>query len=77
MNKKKNGIIYTVSLSKKDNIIFTEAAIDKNESKKRRFADYYKICKEEYPTAWSYFVEYLNLIADMTKGRNKTVESQI
>jgi hypothetical protein len=28
-------------------------------------------------SAWEYFVEYLNLIADMTKGRNKIVESYI
>jgi hypothetical protein len=38
------------------------------------FNDYKKICKEEYQTAWAYFVEYLNLVADMTRGRNKLVE---
>ena len=36
--------------------IYTDAAIDKNEIKKRRFNDYKKICKEEYQTAWAYFV---------------------
>lgn len=67
--------LYQVTLSKKDDEIYTEAAIDKNILKKRRFGDYYKICREEYYSAWEYFVEFLNLIADMTKGRNKTVES--
>jgi len=33
-------------LTKKDDEIYTEAAIDKNVLKKRRFGDYYKICKE-------------------------------
>ena len=46
LKSKANGPIYSISLSKKDNTIFTEAAIDKNIPKKRRFADYYKICKE-------------------------------
>jgi hypothetical protein len=77
LRKKKQGPYYQVNLSKKDNIVSTEAAIDKNALKKRRFEDYKKICKEEYPSAWYYFVEYLNLIADMTKGRNKTTESYI
>jgi hypothetical protein len=74
---KEQGPLYQINLSKKDEIVSTEAAIDKNIAKKRRFGDYYKICKEEYESAWYYFVEYLNLIADMTKGRNKTVESYI
>lgn len=67
--------LYQITLTKKDDEIYSEAAIDKNILKKRRFGDYYKICKEEYSSAWEYFVEFLNLIADMTKGRNKTVES--
>lgn len=57
--------------------IFVEAAVDKNVSKFRPFIDHYKICKEEYPTAWKYFVCFLNLIADMVQGRNKTVEGYI
>jgi hypothetical protein len=65
--------LYQVTLTKKDDEVYTEAAIDKNILKKRRFGDYYKICKEEYTSAWEYFVEFINLIADMTKGRNKTV----
>lgn len=43
---KKNGPKYQINLSKKDGIVFSEAAIDKNLPKKRRFNDYYKICKE-------------------------------
>ncbi len=46
LKSKKNGFIYSISLSIKDKVVYTEAAIDKNISKKRRFADYYKICKE-------------------------------
>lgn len=38
--------LYQVTLSKKDDEIYTEAAIDKNILKKRRFGDYYKICRE-------------------------------
>ena len=45
--------------------------------KKRPFEDYYKICKEEYITAWDYFVEYLNLTADLVQGRNKITEEEI
>jgi hypothetical protein len=37
---------YRISITKKGEDIFTEASIDKNELKKRRFDDYYKICKE-------------------------------
>lgn len=51
--------LYTITLSKQKNEIFAEAGIDKNNVKKRRFGDYFKICKEEYPSAWAYFVEYL------------------
>lgn len=29
---------------------------------------------EENPSAWHYFVEYLNLIADLAQGRNKITE---
>lgn len=66
--------LYQITLSKENEDIFAEAAIDKNKLKKRVFKDYFKICKEEYSSAWAYFVEYLHLMADMTKGRNKLVE---
>jgi hypothetical protein len=39
-------VLYQITLTKKDDEIYTEAAIDKNVLKKRRFGDYYKICKE-------------------------------
>jgi DNA-binding MltR family transcriptional regulator len=54
--------IYQITVSKQSiensnkKEIFTEATIDKQEAKKRRFNDYKKICKEEYNTAWAYFV---------------------
>lgn len=68
---------YSITLSKQNNEIFAYAGIDKNVLKKRRFQDYFKICKEEYTSAWEYFVEYLELVADMTKGRNKQVEEHM
>ena len=57
--------------------IYCCAAVDKNQAKWRRFEDYYKICRDEYQSAWAYLYSYLNLIADMTQGRNKTVENYI
>ena len=62
LKKTKTSEYYQITVSKQSvegsnkKEIFTEAAIDKNETKKRRFNDYKKICKEEYQTAWSYFV---------------------
>jgi len=65
--------MYQIAIIKQDDQIWVDASIDKSRLKKRRFQDYYKICKEEYVTAWEYFVEFLNLAADMTRGRNKQV----
>lgn len=48
--------LYQITLSKQNDDIFAEAAIDKNKLKKRVFKDYFKICKEEYASAWAYFV---------------------
>jgi hypothetical protein len=74
LRKTEISSFYQITLSKQKNEILAEAGIDKNMLKKRRFGDYFKICKEEYSSAWEYFVEYLELVADMTKGRNKQVE---
>lgn len=57
--------------------IYCSAAVDKSKPKWRRFEDYYKICRDEYQSAWGYLYSYLNLIADMVQGRNKTVEAYI
>lgn len=51
LKKTKTSEYYQITISKQSaegNVkeIFTEAAIDKNETKKRRFNDYKKICKE-------------------------------
>ena len=48
--------MYQISLLKKDDEIWVDASINKSRLKKRRFGNYYKICKEEYITAWEYFV---------------------
>lgn len=54
-----------------------EACVDKNKEKARPFVDFYKICIQDYPSAWDYFVAFLNLLADMVQGRNKIVEKFI
>lgn len=75
--------IFEIKLSKRKNEetkmeeLVCWAASDKQKQKQRRFGEYYKICKDEFPSAWSYMISYLNLIADMCKGRNKIVENYI
>ncbi len=32
---------------------------------------------QDNPSAWYYFVEYLNLIADLAQGRNKITEEEL
>ena len=54
-----------------DSQILIKAAIDKNTTKELPFNEFYAQCKADNESAWEYFVEYLNLIADMTQGRNK------
>lgn len=38
--------LYQINLSKQNEDIYAQAAIDKNKLKKRVFKDYFKICKE-------------------------------
>ena len=79
LNEEKNGFKYEIKMEKKKNEeegteeIECYAAFDKNQAKWKTFEEYYKICKGGYQSAWAYFYSYLNLIADMTQGRNKTV----
>ena len=81
-NEEPNGFKYEIKMGKRKNEegveeIYCSAAVDKNQAKWRRFEDYYKICRDEYQTAWAYFYSYLNLIAVKTPGRNKAVENYI
>ncbi len=57
-----------------NNQILIKAAIDKNNTEELPFNEFYHKCKSDNESAWEYFVEYLNLIADMTQGRNKVTE---
>ena len=41
------------------------------------FAEFYSQTQSENPSAWLYFVEYLNLMADLTQGRNKITEDEV
>ncbi len=60
-----------------DNQILIKAAIDKNRTEELLFKEFYARCKSDNESAWDYFVEYLNLIADMTQGRNKVTEKEL
>lgn len=60
-----------------DNQILIKAAIDKNNIEELPFNEFYNHCKSDNESAWEYFVEYLNLIADMTQGRNKVTEKEL
>jgi hypothetical protein len=48
-----------------------QASLDKTSSQNYEFKDFYSQSMEHNRSAWYYFVEYLNLIADLAQGRNK------
>ena len=45
LRRNESTMLYQITFSKKGEEIETEAAADKNQSKKRKFDDYYKLCK--------------------------------
>lgn len=51
--------------------------MDKTSTQRYEFREFYEKCKEENESAWLYFVEYLNLIADLAQGRNKVTEMEL
>jgi hypothetical protein len=51
--------------------------LDKSNVSHLPFKDFYEQCQEKNPSAWEYFVEYLNLIADLAQGRNKITEIEL
>lgn len=56
--------------------LFIEASLNGN-YKWRIFGEYYKSAIEEAPGTWKYLVEYINLLADLCYGRNKTVKNYL
>jgi hypothetical protein len=68
--------LYEIQLAQQDGRIFVTASLDKTSSQRYEFREFYERCMGEdgNPTAWFYFVEYLNLIADLVQGRNKITE---
>ena len=51
--------------------IYVRGSLDKENVVTLPFKEFREKCMEVNPTAWDYFVEYLNLIADLAQGRNK------
>ena len=57
--------------------IFVKASLNKETTVQLPFKDFRAQCLENNPSAWEYFVEYLNLIADLAQGRNKETEGAL
>ena len=53
------------------------ASLDKNRQIKLPFSEFYAQSQSDNASAWLYFVEYLNLMADLTQGRNKITEEEV
>ena len=66
-----------IRLQGEEQAITVVASLDKTTSASYGFAEFYEKCQQENPSAWEYFVEYLNLIADLVQGRNKVTEMDI
>jgi hypothetical protein len=69
-----NDPVFEVRLEEQDGSIVVKASLDKKDQIVLPFAEFYSRSQEENPSAWLYFVEYLNLMADLTQGRNKITE---
>ena len=72
-----SGSVYEVRLEKGDGGINVLASLDKNRQIKLPFSEFYAQSQSDNPSAWLYFVEYLNLMADLTQGRNKITEEEV
>ena len=71
------GSVFEVKLAQEGENIFVIASLDKSKQETLHFAEFYQRSQDENPSAWLYFVEYLNLMADLTQGRNKVTELEI
>ena len=68
---------YMIQIERKNDAIVVSASIDKSNYISLSFEEFHEKCSQENPSAWGYFVEYLNLIADLVQGRNKITEEEI
>lgn len=75
--KKLKGTRYEIEINEQEAQIKITASLDKAQLQTLTFSEFYQQCQEKYPTAWTYFVEYLNLIADLAQGRNKITEIEL
>jgi hypothetical protein len=69
--------LYEIHLLEDGGRIVVGASLDKSSSQQYEFREFYERCMEENQSAWLYFVEYLNLIADLAQGRNKITEMEL
>lgn len=73
-----NHSLYEVRLIEEDGIIKVIASLDKKKQEKFAFGQFKYQCEQHDNTsAWLYFVEYLNLMADLAQGRNKITEMEL
>ena len=68
---------YMIQIERKNDAIVVSASIDKSNYISLSIEEFHEKCSQENPSAWGYFVEYLNLIADLVQGRNKITEEEI
>jgi hypothetical protein len=69
--------LYEVQLLQQDGKILVTASLDKTSAQRFEFREFYDRCMQDNPSAWYYFVEYLNLIADLAQGRNRITEEEL
>lgn len=69
--------LYEVQLLQQDGKILVTASLDKTSAQRYEFKEFYDRCMQDNPSAWYYFVEYLNLIADLAQGRNRITEEEL
>lgn len=60
-----------MQLAEDEGRIIVIASLDKSSPVRLSFSEFHDLACEKYPSAWAYFVEYLNLIAELAQGRNK------
>lgn len=69
--------IFEVRLVEEAAGIIVVASLDKVKQDRLPFSEFYERCQRENPSAWLYFVEYLNLMADLAQGRNRITEEYL
>ena len=74
---KESHSLYEIQLIQEEGRIVVGASLDKSSTQRYEFREFYEKCREENESTWLYFVEYLNLIADLVQGRNKVTEIEL